>query len=128
MLETGNLINGQKCKDLSKQMKVINSRLKEIQDTLINSHSNLSEGISRIIFDLNEVLVDEFTQYQTVSLKNTIEALGDIHNGELCIVVYNALQKSERKTQLDNILRGLLTPKAIHRVKKLALEKWQEQK
>ena len=123
MLETGNLINGQKYKDLSKQMMVINIRLKEIQDTLINSHSSLSDGISRIIFDLNEVLVDEFAQYQTVSLQNTIEALGDIHNGKLCIDVYNALQKSERKTPLDNILRGLLTPKGIHRVKRLALEK-----
>ena len=123
MLKTGNLTNGQKYKDLSKQMMVINSRLKEIQDTLINSHSYLSDGISRLIFDLNEVLVDEFTQYQTVLIKNTIKALGDKHNGELCIDVYNALQKSERKTPLDNILRGLLTPKAIRRVNKLALEK-----
>ena len=65
MLDTGNLINDQKYKDLSKQMMVINSRLKAIQDALINSHSNLSECISRIIFDLNDVLVDEFTKYQT---------------------------------------------------------------
>ena len=71
MLETGNLINGQKYKDLSNQMMVINSRLKEIQETLINSHSSLSDVISRIIFDLNQVLVDEFAQYQTVSLQSS---------------------------------------------------------
>ena len=123
MFASMTIISEQKCKDISKQIMIINSRLKGIQGTLGNSPSNLSEGISRIILDLNEVLVESFIKYKLVSVENTIDALGDAYNGELCIEVHNALQKSDRKTPLDIILRGLLSPEGIHSVRKLALVK-----
>ena len=123
MLANVDIISEQKCKEMQKQIMQINSRLKLIQVALIHSTSPLAQGIGRILFDLNEAMIDNFMKYRTISLETTVDALGEIHNGLLCVNVYNALQKTERKTSLEIILRGLLSPKSMHKVEELAVEK-----
>ena len=123
MLANVDILSDQNCKEMTKQIMHINSRLKLIQVALVHSSSTLSEGIGKILFDLNETMIDNFTQFRAISLETALDVLGEINNGLLCVKVYNALQKSERKTPLEIILRALLSPESMHKVEELAMEK-----
>ena len=132
MGEVTQLVDELKCKEMTKQISIINSRLKAIQETLyqLQSGTSLSEGIARIMYELNEVIMDGYKKYKTVTFDNSVGALEKVNGGDLCVRVYFALQKSEKKTPLQTIMRGLMSPKAIQRAKEIAnenaVEEWKE--